>query len=250
MIRVVTGWSPAGYREYAKACTSTFRQFWPKEVEFVAYTEEPEDCPGIDVLSLSLCEGVDDFISKYIGNPTACGHEPVTGWRQKEIDKGYSYRFDAVKFCRQMFIPEHAALDMADGDILVWLDADVITHKKVPLDFVPGLLGYKDICYLGRGSKHSEIGFWAVRLSPITRDFLMSLAQTYRTAEVFKLAEWHSAFVFDACLKAYRTVGLKEQDLTPNGRGHVWFQSELAFYMDHLKGDQRKKAGRSGERRG
>jgi hypothetical protein len=40
------------------------------------------------------------------------------------------------------------------------------------------------------------------------------------------------------------------KNLTPEGRGvnHVWHDSPLAEYMDHLKGPKRKQLGKSPER--
>jgi hypothetical protein len=61
---------------------------------------------------------------------------------------------------------------------------------------------------------------------------------------VFALPEWHSAFVFDW---VRGIAQLDEANLTPEGRGHVWLQSPLARYTDHMKG-ARKALGYSPER--
>ena len=250
MTTICTGWHPAGWEQYAHRFAADFAKHWPDDVDLVAYVEEPISIPVGEIRSLWDCNGVREFIEANKGSPVRCGSAPTNGWRDKDHKRGYCFKYDAVKFCKQMFIPEHAASKLPDGEILAWFDADVVTHRKVPEGFIESLIGKADLCSLGRKTYHSEIGFWAVRLNDNTRSFLLSLAYLYRTNEVFKLAEWHSAFVFDHCLKKFEHIdGGRVKNLTPNGTGHVWFQSKLGVYTDHLKGDRRKIAGASPERK-
>lgn len=244
---VCTGFSPHGYIQYGKRFLETFHRHWPASVYLVAYTQEPVPMPRGHLRSLWDCDGAREFVLRHKDRPIYNGRGITPGWKPRERQTGYSYRFDAVKFCRQLFIPEHVAPDLEDGEILVWLDGDVVTFKDVPEGFVESLIGDGDIAYLGRGDKHPEIGFWAVRLNGITRGFLRALAAIYRTDDVFALPEWHSAYVWKHCLLGAIASGAKAVDLTPGGHGHVWFQSRLGLYTDHLKGD-RKAAGRSRER--
>jgi hypothetical protein len=251
-VTVCTGWHPAGYAQYGKRFLETFYRHWPATIPLVLYTEEMVGAANfshertVSERRLRLCSGVMEFLERHKDSAGANGRDKSVMRKSSEIAKGYTYRFDAVKFCKQLFIPEHAAASLPDGEILVWLDADVVTFKDVPESFIPELMDGADLCFLGRGHAHSEIGFWAVRLNDKTRAFLHCLAETYRSDRVFKLDEWHSAFVFDTCRRALR--GLKELDLSPAGSGHVWFKSPLCKYTDHLKGD-RKLVGRSKERR-
>lgn len=250
-VTVCTGFSPIGRVEYGERFLRTFSQFWPADVGlkvFVEHSDAKLEASMRDGTFVSLwsCPGVEDFIKRHINRPEAVGRQPGPKWKSGDVRRGYSFRFDAVKFCRQLFIPETAAAGLADGDILVWLDADVVTYRQIPNGFVEGMLGDADCCYLGRGRKHSEIGFWAVRLNPLTRGFLGLLAATYRSDIVFSLGEWHSAFVWDACRTASADKGVRFLDLTPGGQDHVWMQSPLVHYTDHVKGD-RKRQGFSHE---
>lgn len=243
--KVVTGFSPAGYIEYGTRFLETFHRHWPAAIELEAFTEDYVEMPRGTCRSLWNCNGVSAFIQRHKANPAHNGREPNRFWREKHRERGYHFKFDAVKFCKQCFIPERAAEDMADGDILVWLDGDVVTFNDVPKAFIEKLLGPNDIAYLGRRGTHSEIGFWAVRINARTRLFLSMFADTWRTDSVFELQEWHSAYVFDYCLQK---AMLRECNLTPNGTGHVWFQSPLRHYTDHCKGP-RKAQGYSPERK-
>lgn len=253
MITVVSGVYPAGYTEYGRRCLQSFRDHWPS-VPLVLYVEdggaEPAEDLGDRVRLRSVwdCNGPREFLDRHKDDPTRTGRKPCDQWHEKFRNKRpYCYRYDAVKFAKQCFYPEHAAASLADGDIMIWLDADVPTFKPVDLTTIEQMMGAADLIYLGRGKAHSEIGFWAVRLNPLTREFLALLAEIYRSDAVFKLDEWHSAFVFDHCRRRFTMSRGKARDLTPNGSGHVWFQSPLGAFCDHLKGN-RKQMDASPER--
>jgi hypothetical protein len=245
VIRVCSGFSPKGYEEYGRNFLKTFDRYWPKEIELAVYTEEPVPMPRGVCRSLWECNGVAEFIARHKDDPEKCGTKPNHLWNPRHVGRPYWYRFDAVKFCRQMFIPEHAARGLSDGDILVWLDGDVVTFENVPDRFIESLLNGHEISYLGRPGRHSEIGYWAVRINDRTRRFLVDIAEVWRTDRVFSLPEWHSAFVFDWVRK---TSGLDEINLTPTGNGHVWGQSPLHHYTNHLKGNL-KTVGYSPDRK-
>ena len=248
MTTICTGFSPKGYEDYGANFLESFDRYWPKDVRLLCFTEESVHVPRGGLRSLWTCRGAREFIDRNVSQPQRCGKGAHPSWRPKDHARGYSFKFDAVKFSRQCFIPEGAALELEDGEVIVWFDADVITFRPVPVDFVEKLLGPHDLCYLGRTNMHSEIGFWAVRLSPKTRAFLASLAALYRDETIFTLREWHSAFAFDHVRS--RAEYIRAVNLTPRGTGHVWFQSPLAQYTDHLKGDRRKLMGRSEQRVG
>lgn len=250
MTVVATGFSPAGYQDYGQRFLETFDTFWPAEIRLLAFVEEPTIVPRAGERSLWSCPGVREFIDRHSTDKRYRGLEPVPGWTPKDHRKGYSYRYDAVKFCRQCFIPETAAAELPNDDVLVWLDADVVTHQTIPDGFIEKLIGDSELCYLGRKDFHTELGFWAIRLNDSTRSFLNYLAGVWRNDCVFRLNEWHSAFVFDYTRNLFQVgdIRITTKNLTPDGKGHVWFQSPLARYTDHLKGERRKRQGFSTER--
>lgn len=248
-VTVCTGWTGRGYDALGEQFIYSFAQHWNAAPLFI-YVDNPFVISSFIAQRIGTigaeCTGLADFIDRHKANQAAHGREARPGWRHQERLKGYSFRTDACKFALQLFIPEAAAKHLPDGDILVWFDADVVTFKGVPEGFVESLIGDADVCYLGRAGTHSEIGFWAVRLSPLTRQFLSAMPDLYRSDRIFELREWHSAFVFDHVRKQ---MGMKERNLTPRGRNHVWMQSPLAQFTDHLKGAKRKALGRSPEMR-
>jgi hypothetical protein len=234
MIRICTGWSPTGRLQYGERFMESFDKHWPHGVQLQVYTEEPHNTPRGSTKSLWRIPGAVEFAARHRDNGLMNGTTPRAGWKESDLRKGYSFRFDAHKFYKQILIPQAASLDMADGDILVWLDGDTVTLKPVPLDFVPGLLGAAEVCYLNRQPKHSEIGFWAVRLNPKVRQFLAHMATLYTDDLFVQLPQWHSAYVWD---RAREAANLTEAHLCkPGSRGHVWPTSPLARYLRHDKG--------------
>lgn len=245
MIRVCSGFSESGYKEYGKRFLETFHKHWPQSVELVVFTEADVEMPRGACRSLWECRGVAQFLARHRDNPERCGTKQHAKWKPKYIGRPYNFRFDAVKFFKQALIPEHASFNLNDGDILVWLDADVVTFADVPDDAIEQIIGDRDIAFLGRQGTHSEIGFWAVRLNYRTREFLAMFADVWRSDKVFDLEEWHSAFVFDWCR---RHTSMIQHNMTPLGRGHVFTDSPLRYWLDHCKGN-RKTLGYSPERK-
>lgn len=245
MITICTGWNPRGYHEYGKRFAESFAKYWPQSAKLVVYGEEKVELPRGEFRLLSEIPGCMEFLDRWRDDKAANGTQPNKAWKPKEHRIRYSWRFDAWKFSRQGFIPFDAAL-RCDTEYLAWLDGDVVTHSPVPENAFENLLRPdKSIAYLGRGMHPSEIGFQLYRL-PKALIFLKEFRDLYATDHVFALRVTHSAFVWDNARSHFD--GSMFQDLTPHGHGHVWFQSDLKKWTDHLKG-KRKELGFSEERR-
>ena len=237
--------APSGYHQYGRRFLDTFDRHWAASIELQVWTEEPYRMPRDACRDLWSIPGAREIHARYGQWPDAQGRVPTPKWKASAKAKGYNFRFDAYKFWKQILIPEAASRDMADGDILIWLDADVVSLAPISEAWIENLIGDADVCYLGRERSHSEIGFWAVQLTWQTRRFLTRIAEMYTTDAVFGLTEWHSAFVWD---HVRREMTMKERNMTPRGNGHVWHKSPLAAVSDHLKG-ARKGLARSPEAR-
>lgn len=108
------------------------------------------------------------------------------------------------------------APSMADGDLLAWLDPDIETIGAVPSFVIPQLIKSADLCFIGREDGETDLGFWAVRLSPSVRLFLDHLGSGVSFAE------------------ARGAAGLIERDLTPGGSGDNWAHGPLGRYTQRL----------------
>lgn len=268
---VCTGWSEAGFEEYGRRFVSSFSEHWPEGVQLEicgegeAMARTTAFCQHlanrgalrheVTFTVLRGIRGCAEFIARHQGDPVACGRERREGhnWKERAVQAGYNWRYDAVKFSRQGFIPHHVATRSPENvasDFLCWLDGDVVTHSRIrDVEQITSLMPTgKAIAYLGREPKHPDIAFQLYDLrNERAYEFLLNFRLAYEDDLVFKLKEWHSAYVWHHILNRihFREVA---HDLTPGGSGHVWHQSPLRFWGDHLKGD-RKRHGRSPEYR-
>ena len=237
---VCTGWNPDGSKQYGRRFLASFDRHWPASVELQVYVETPEPMPRAACRSLWDIPHAREVAGAMQMDERFAGTVPFERWKAKHRKEGYNFRFDARKFWKQILIPGQAAEGLGVGDVLIWLDGDVETIGAVPADFPRNLLGRNgDVAFLGRGEKHSEIGFWAIRINEATRRFLACMARFYTSGGFAHLDEWHSAYVWD---QARGLVEMNEVNLThPRAHGHVWPSSPLARYMRHDKG--RRKPG-------
>lgn len=256
MLTVCTGWNAKGWDEYGRRFAETFDKFWPAQVRLLVIGEDPRELPNAsgrwyEFRPLATIPDCVAFLERHTA-PEFAGLKrlPQHAWKTKAIQRGYYWKFDARKFCRQCFIPLEAMLWSGPGDYVCWLDGDVFTHSPVPTGAIEELLpAGKHIAYLGRGDKHPEIGFQLYRVGHPAYAFLRAWRDLYATDAVFSIGEWHSAFAWQHVLDLLSKIqpGLAH-NLTPRGVGHVWHQSPLRQWTDHLKGD-RKGAEKSPEAR-
>ncbi len=252
-LTLVTGIGPGGWEEYASQTLPVMQRHWPAD-RFILYIEQREfdlcslDKSLEDEWEICFAEGVPGWLAfqaRCQQYPVLQGREraPKHRWKPREQARGYSYRYDAAKFSKMAMYAADAAKHAEDG-VLVWLDADVMTHRDVPRPLVLDTLrDGADVAYLGRRAAHSETGFVAFQI-PEGRKIAEAWGHWYTSGNVFHLPEWHSAYVFDRCVQAHAR---SPRDLTPGGTGHVWFRGPLRYHADHLKGIKRKKEGISEE---
>ena len=80
------------------------------------------------------------------------------------------------------------------------------------------------------------------------QEFVAEWEKLYITNEVFQLLEWHDSFVFWHLAKTFQkkyNIQVNDIGYGKNVKGnHVFINSELGLYIDHMKG-KRKKLGSS-----
>lgn len=240
-----------GYRQYGRRFIENFIRHWPNDVTLYVYHEGSDIIESNRVKPINLLKALPncvDFINRWKNDHEACGREPnsPTRWRGKDVQKGYNFRFDVVKFCRKVFVIEHAAWQIESGKMF-WVDADTVTFADIPLSLLDRMLPEgADTSYLGREGSHSECGFIGYNLDqPLSLSLITLLSVTYAGEAVFAMAEWHDSYVYDRCRERLEKSNDMVGHCIPSPkRGHVFIHSELGRYMDHLKGD-RKAYGRS-----
>ncbi len=247
---VITTFHPAGYEAYGKRCISSFLKYWPQDVPLIIYPENVEvSTPENRVKQidpLTCLPELQEFKARYKDNPFANGINPIKPQYTK------SFRWDAIRFSNKVFAVTDAIRRYKDQyDQLIWLDADTITHTPVPLPFLRKIAPRKNqlAAYLNRRG-HPECGWVGYNLNhPKILYFAQRFEQIYLTGEFLTFKESHDSYIFWEIVKEMQrenTARFKELG-SRRRKGHIFIQSALGQYMDHLKGD-RKKAGRSHER--
>ena len=221
----VTTYAPKHWRGHARRMVESFGQHWD----------------GVPLLALNddalaaAAPGLPAFKARY---PQSRFHGRVNGT--------YDMRFDAVRFAHKVYAIAVAA-ERCDADVLVWLDADTVTHEPVTAGWLDGLIGGADIACLLRSAKYTECGFVMYRLNDKGREFIRRFVGLYDSGALFRLAEWHDSFAFDHVrIEMQEKDGLTVASLSGEAahRGHPFVNCDLASVMDHCKGS-RKAAGRS-----
>lgn len=244
---VVTTFNEAGYEVYGRRCIRSFIEFWPKEVDLHVITEDVEVVQSI-ASNVKVFDQKDinprliDFKNKFRSNPHATGFDP------KGSNKQPSYLWDAVRFSNKVFAVTGLFEKISQQyDQLIWLDADTVTHSSVPLDFLDRFSPKNNqlTAYLNR-SIYPECGWvgYNLRHEKISA-FMKRFEEVYTSGEFLNWVESHDSYVFWQVMKEFESQGCDWKALgDPSNRNHVFINSELGAYMDHLKGP-RKIAGRS-----
>ena len=164
----------------------------------------------------------------------------------------------AVRFANKVFCVINGVRNSADYDYVVWLDADTNIFRPMPLNFLTELLPQDTmVTYLGRenpslndGGKYPECGFVGYNLKhPEIQNFITEWERLYTDDTVFEILEWHDSYVFWHLSKKFRT----EKQILVNDIGkwigvkghHVFVNSVLGQYIDHMKGDRKFKGSSS-----
>ncbi len=256
-LSVVTTFPPNRWTAYAKRMIESHVKYWPHDVVLHAYYEG--DLPDFKHKKVKFIniENVNPdlvtFKQKYKDDPVANGEtaeipggvrrSPEAG--KKDKGKG-SYLWDAVRFSHKTFAVDHAIKNI-DTDYVLWLDADTYTFRPITKQFVVGLLPEnKLVNFLGRGEKYPECGWVCYnRRHPQINLFMDAWTNLYKNRTIFKELEWHDSYLFWQILK--RVAPSEGVDI---GKGagakghHVFINSVLGDYIDHMKG-KRKIKGKS-----
>lgn len=246
---VITTFPQFKWDEYAKRMVETFIDNWPKSIHLKIYYENqiPKDAPQSDQIEwidlFDACPDLVAFKEKHKNNPYANGHKLGT-----DTNKKGSFLWEAVKFAHKSFCVSHQALN-SSTDYVIWLDADVVTHSPVPYEFVESLHKSNNFSsYLGRQHIYPECGFVIYNTKhPVLKTFMADWQELYEKDLLFNLEEYHDSYLFWHLIKKHNleSQSFNISDGHPHRPGvHVFINSPLGHYMDHLKG-ARKKQGKS-----
>lgn len=239
---IVTSFSQKGYHEYGKRFITTFLDHWADE-ELTVYFEKgvPSNKPEDDRITYKDLYQFGDFVKfeelMKASDPLYCGMH--AGHKGEAV---YNFRYDANRFFRKVFCISDIC-KKSTGKV-AWVDADVHFVKDVPKDFLSMLLPRGEyIAHLGREWLYTEAGFMIFDTNHPANDLFMPLYYNAYFTGAFKyLGEFHDCYILDFLRKvlAVPTVNLTKNEVSD----HPFQESVLGEYMVHLKGPDRKKAGK------
>jgi len=237
-ITVLTSFKVDDYATYARRFFESWAKFWPKNIKLTAYYNGgklPKDvvrARNISYVSLDKNVDLNSFKER---NSQFNGGSP------------YNYRMDAIKFSHKVFaICDHVKHMASKGDMgwLVWIDADVLTTKKIDSNFLNLIFpDSSDIVHLGRQGiiDYSETGFLGFNLTyDKAHTFLRDWRTLYTTNEILGLREWTDAFAFERLLNLHKNHGITAHNLSPHAASLEAFDySPLTEYFIHFKGGRK-----------
>ena len=245
----ITSMTEKGYHAYGKRFLETFREYWHVPlVIYVEGAETPKWDRHSDLMSFYFLENVPDW--KHFENMT----KPFPIMRGIVDEGQYSIYYDS-HMGRKAFMQADAAKRL--GGKIFWIDSDVVTFSDVPPDFLDTVLpDDKMCCYLGRTGgphpqdggpiPHTESGFIGFNANhPLCSTFLGAYTAIFLEGLIFTRKGWHDCAAFDMTRAAFdpelfNDLGWRAGIKAP----HVFINSVLGKYMDHLKGP-RKGVGHS-----
>ena len=259
-LAVVTTFPPNRWTAYAKRMIESHIKYWPDDVVLYAYHEgnRPEKAYEFNpakVKFVNIEEANPELVKfkqRHKDDPVANGETTeipggvrrLPGAGDKDKNKG-SFLWDAVRFSHKTFAVDHA-IKTIDADYILWLDADTYTFRPITKEFVVGLLpNTKLVNYLGRVT-YPECGWVCYnKRHPKIKEFMQRWTDLYIHDTIFKETEWHDSYLFWQILKR---VAPNEGVDIGKGAGveglHVFINSVLGDYIDHMKG-KRKIKGKS-----
>lgn len=224
---VCTSFPLSYYDLCAAEMLATFDKYWPKDVDlFIALDKVTK--AEYDALQLALNDLLPSGREFFISNEWSDGKEAF--YKRNQDSPDVSYRFHVCRFAHKVFalhgVAEHCKQE--NYDMLIWLDADVITHKP----FEPFALS-EDAATLQRtDAPHSECSYIQFNLKAKGGEIIEKMHEYYVTDKVLELAGWTDCDVFDDVAKEYSILNLSK-----GVKGwHVFPESVVGQYMEHRKG--------------
>lgn len=226
-LRCATTCHAAGLKQYGFRLLES-RQNIPGEL--IWYTEGYEvDCPSRRIEDL---QDLQDFKARN------AGYKPP------------SYLYDVVRFSHKVA----AAIDAFSGfdGIGAWVDADCVVHKTIPPGYIEDLLQGRYMAVFARAGAYTETGFWVMDCRhPDHQAFLNTWWSWYETGAFKDLDGFTDCHTLDATMRLFiKDKRIQVRNLTGDSKSmHPQAEHDLAQYLDHCKGPERKKWGRSPENR-
>ena len=195
-VRVCTLMWGSAWERYGSIFAETYQKYWDPNIEVALVTDKSVNFNIAQQIDLHSCQDYQFFIEKWNKTPV----------EKTDIRKKDFWKYDAVKWLPQAITPKivlEKNPHWTTNDILVWMDADCEFCAPVNEQWIEDVLGDAECAVLQRPNLHSEIGFYAVRISDKTKKALYKFADLYTSYDLFKYKEWHSAYAWDIAMEQF-----------------------------------------------
>lgn len=237
-VSVVTSFPNDMWNVYAKKMLESYVAYWPEHIALLVFLDDDK---------------LKDEVKKILRpqDAVALGHAPEhVDFIKRNLSKEHAndYRKQAVRFCHKVFFLKRASdywkQNSGEGcaRYLVWLDADVLTTRKVLHNEIHACLPREGdaVAYLGRKDwPHSECGWMAFDLHHGGHEIIENIVAMYESDAVFLMEQWHDSWVFD---RNVIDLKVKATNLTEGKPGiEIWPHSPMAAWSRHYKGPVAKQ---------
>jgi hypothetical protein len=239
---ITTTWGEAHWNVYAKRCVESIAEFWPHDVKKIYYPDNNSqriDADNTFYYDLKTNQSeLQEFIDRNNNN------DLIKERMNKPMRSAFEY--DAVRFSYKVFCMLDAA-EKCQTDVLIFIDADTVTYKPIPMEWLEHIAPYnKFTTFLGRPKKgFSETGFITFNLKmPESKKFFARWKEYYTKDLWQNLQGFTDSYTYDAA-RIDTTNRSLDNDLNDGrylglrGSKHPFVNSELGDYMDHLKGERK-----------
>ena len=250
------------YNEYGKRFIFEFAEYASSEVKlFIVFEGEiPEELLNLsdNIIVMPLVnEKFASFFQKFGKLQEARGMRFNYFYEndKRMVKLDYDYKFNAVKFSYKPFsILQSLDYTPDDLDYLIWTDADLRCKKKFEANDLVEFMPENEyiMSYLGRKNAYSECGFLGFNLkNERFIRYIERVIEIYTSGEFFTLDEWHDSYIWDHVRMEFeKNYQYKFKNLATGDafeKEHVYINTNLDNFFDHLKGPQRKIDGHSTE---
>ena len=134
---------------------------------------------------------------------------------------------------------------------LIWTDSDLRCKNFFSSYNLKELLPDDNqiLSYIGGTTGNSDYAFIAFNLKNKNfNEFLKKIINNYITGKIFSYPVWHDTYLWDIAIQELTVLGhsyFKNLAPSPNHKGHLYLNTKLGNFFDHLKGIERKTLGRS-----
>jgi len=241
---VVTTWGEQHWDLYAKRSVQSIIDNWPKDTQKFFYPDNISQQIEAENTSYFSLKEVQPTFADF-----AERHKNSVLVKTKMAEAtDNKFVFDVVRFAHKVYAVIDAA-ERANTEQLIWIDADTVTYKTIPQEWLDHIAPLnKFTTFIGRPKKgYSECGFVSYNLASLhAQEFFARWKDYYESDKWNTLKGFTDCHTYDAVRTQMVTEGkISDNDLNDGrflgyrGSKHPFVNSELGDYMDHLKGERK-----------